>query len=127
MKREEDLAGDSPKEENFLATMSEVLELLSDGIASFTDLEPIRHRYETLLGDDRCWTLPISMDGYLGSVILPVQEGMLCLPYDSADTETYEHFVTEKACLLSHRNAEQLREMLDRQYRELSSVLTNTV
>ena len=37
-----------------LATIREVLELLRNGGADFTDLEPIRTRYRQQFGDERC-------------------------------------------------------------------------
>lgn len=71
-----------------LATIREVLELLRNGGADFTDLEPIRTRYRQQFGDERCQVCPVCHNGYLGVVFLPVQEGTLCLPYDAVTSDT---------------------------------------
>lgn len=113
----------NPEKFEDLAPMSEVMELLTNGSQSFIDLEPIRKKYEEMFGDEQCWTIPFCVGDHLGGVILPVQEGVLYLPYDNFDTECYEQFVIESACLLEKERAGNIRELLKIRCNELSFML----
>ena len=81
-----------------LATIREVLELLRNGGADFTDLELIRTRYRQQFGDERCQVCPVCHNGYLGVVFLPVQEGTLCLPYDAVTSDMMEQQIGRASC-----------------------------
>ena len=106
-----------------LATIREVLELLRNGGADFTDLEPIRTRYRQQFGDERCQVCPVCHNGYLGVVFLPVQEGTLCLPYDAVTSDMMEQFVLDEAHLLDCGECGQLLQELNTQYASLSTEL----
>lgn len=106
-----------------LATIREVLELLRNGGADFTDLEPIRTRYRQQFGDERCQVCPVCHNGYLGVVFLPVQEGTLCLPYDAVTSDMMEQFVLDEAHLLDCEECGQLLQELNTQYVSLSTEL----
>lgn len=106
-----------------LATKAEVLDQLSQAGASFAALEPIRERYMELHGNDLCWSYPVYMYNHLGCVLMPVQEGILYLPYNSLDHETYEQFDPECAKLLTVGTAQKIKESLLSQVSELHAVL----
>lgn len=108
-----------------LATMAEVLELLSEGGATFTALEPVRNSYTDLPGDELCWSYPFCADGHMGCVLLPVREGILLLPYDSVDRETYEQFDIKAIRLLSEDEVRPLMDALLTQTLELYGVLAD--
>ena len=106
-----------------LATIREVLELLRNGGANFTDLEPIRTRYRQQFGDEQCQVCPICYNGYLGVVLMPVQEGTLCLPYDSVASDTMEQFVLKEVHLLEREECDRLLQELNDQCNSISTVL----
>lgn len=113
----------SPEKSKGLVSMEEVMELLTNGGQRFVDLEPIRKKYEERFGDEQCWSFPFCDGDHLGGVIMPVQEGVLYLPYDYLDTECYEQFVTENACLLEKEKAAHMRKLLQDHCAGLSTVL----
>lgn len=106
-----------------MVSMTDVLDNLRDNGASYVALEPIREKYTECFGDELCWTYPLSIDSHLGFVILLVREGVLCLPYDSADAETYEQFSLEAVNLLTAEKAQALVGPLLTRAMELYSVL----
>lgn len=106
-----------------LATVQEVLDLLRDGGGNFTDLEPIRTRYSQQFGDEQCWVCPVCHSSYLGVVLLPVQEGALCLPYASVASDVMEQFVLEEAHLLDYEECSQLLQELNDQHTSLTAAL----
>lgn len=108
-----------------LTTKAEVLDQLSENGASFTALELIRNRYIERYGNDLCWSYPLHMYDRLGCVLLPVQEGILYLPYNSLDNETYEQFDLECVKLLTADAAKKLKDSLLSQLSELYAVLTD--
>lgn len=93
-----------------MATKTEVLDLLAETGAMYTSLEPIRSQYNDLFVDDLCWRVPISTCSHAGCVLLAVQEGILYLPYNDLDSETYEQFDMDAVRLLT---AEQIRKLAD--------------
>lgn len=108
-----------------LASSEEVLELLHTNGANFTALASIRERYAEQFTNELCWSYPFCDGDYLGCVVLPVQEGILCLPYSSLDGDTYEQFVPEAASLLTTERLEALRQDLLVQTAELYSTLSD--
>ena len=56
-------------------------------------------------------------------MLLTVQEGTLCLPYEVVATDVMEQFVLEKVHLLEREEANQLLEELNHQHVSLSTVL----
>lgn len=108
-----------------LVSSEEVLELLRTNDANFTTLASIRERYTEQFTNELCWSYPFCDGDYLGCVVLPVQEGILCLPYSSLDVDTYEQFVPEAASLLTTERLEALRQDLLIQTAELYSTLSD--
>lgn len=108
-----------------LAAMAEVLDLLHETGANFAALEPIRDRYIEQHGNDLCWSFPLCMYNHLGCVLMAVQEGILYLPYNSLDNETYEHFDLEHAKLLTSDAVKNLKDGLLSVVSELYAVLTD--
>ncbi len=108
-----------------MAEMSEVLEYLREGSAGFTALAPVRDRYAEQFGNELCWSYPFCHSDHMGCVILPVQEGVLCLPYNSLDSETYEQFDLESAKLLAAEEIKELTDILLAQAAELYGVLSD--
>ena len=108
-----------------MASSAEVLELLRTNGADFTALEPIRERYAAQFTNELCWSYPLCDGDYLGCVILPVQEGVLYLPYNSLDSNTYEQFVLEGAGLLDAERLGELKQALLIQTAELYSTLSD--
>lgn len=110
---------------DLMASSAEVLELLRTNGADFTALEPIRERYAAQFTNELCWSYPLCDGDYLGYVILPVQEGVLYLPYNSLDSNTYEQFVLEGAGLLDAERLGELKQALLIQTAELYSTLSD--
>ena len=110
---------------NQMAAKAKVLELLTESGANFTALEPVRTQYNEHFGNDLCWSFPFNIDDHLGCVLLPVQEGILFLPYNGLDSETYEQFDLDAAGLLAADLAKNLADDLLSQTAEFYSVLTD--
>jgi len=108
-----------------MAEITEVLEYLREGSASFTALAPVRDRYAEQFGNELCWSYPFCRSDHMGCVILPVQEGVLCLPYNSLDSETYEQFDLEAVKLLTAEEGKELADILLAQAAELYGVLSD--
>ena len=98
-----------------LAPADEVTSLLECD-ADFVALEPLRMRYAMQFGDELCWTIPASHGSHLGCVLLPVQEGILYLPYDQIDAERYEQFVLADTGLLAADTAKTLLDVATRRF-----------
>ena len=95
-----------------LAAMAEVMSLIELEGANFTSLEPVRERYEAQFGDELCWNCPTFHDGHSGCILLPVQEGILYLPYNEVCSETYEQFDLQSMGLLTKTTALALLQSL---------------
>ena len=108
-----------------LASSEEVLELLRTNGANFTALASIREQYVEQFSNELCWSYPFCDGDYLGCVVLPVQEGILCLPYSSLDGDTYEQFVLESAGLLTREQLDELKRHLLTQAAELYNALSD--
>lgn len=108
-----------------MVSMAEVLNLLRENGATFTALEPVRNRYADQFGNELCWSFPFSTGDFLGCVLLPVQEGVLYLPYTSLDSETYEQIDVEATCLLTEEIAQELKDSLLTHSAELYNVLAD--
>lgn len=108
-----------------LVPMTEVLDRLHENGATFSALEPVRERYTGQFGNELCWSYPHSFKGHLGCVILPVREGVLCLPYDALDSETFEQLDAEAIRLLNPEDAQAMMDGLLTQAAELYGVLAD--
>lgn len=106
-----------------LAPMAEVMGLLKDGERSFTDLEPIRKCYENSFVEEQVWNYPFYDGRHQGGILLPVQEGVLYLPYNYICPDFYEQFELEDIHLLDGVEAQRLQNILDERYTSLIKVL----
>ena len=116
------IIGDMAQQEK-LAPMAEVITLLKNGGHSFTDLAPIRERYEAQFGSDQTWSFPFHDGSHLGGVFLPVKEGILYLPYDCVCSDCYEQFKVGDAHLLDGAEARRLLDILETHYSSLHRAL----
>jgi hypothetical protein len=108
-----------------LAAMAEVMSLIELEGANFVSLEPVRERYEARFGDELCWNCPIFHDGHSGCILLPVQEGILYLPYNEVCSETYEQFDLQGMGLLTKTMAQALLQSLWATYTQLFGLLSD--
>ncbi len=108
-----------------LAAMAEVMELIETAGASFASLEPVREQYETQFGDELSWKCPVFHDGDSGCILLPVQEGILYLPYKEISSETYEQFDLQGMGLMTKRQAQALSTALWDTYIQLFGLLSD--
>lgn len=108
-----------------LAGMDDVMALLDTGAPAFASLEPVRERYEAEFGNELCWTFPVFHNGHSGCVLLPVQEGILYLPYTEVSSETYEQFDLQDMGLLTKGQAQALLEQIRNVYSQLFCLLSD--
>lgn len=108
-----------------MAAKAEVLSLLTESNANFTALESIRVQYNKGFGDELCWSFPFSIDDHLGCVLLPVQENILCLPYNGLDNDTYEQFDLDAVRMLTSDQATDLADVLLSQAAALYNILAD--
>ena len=108
-----------------LLTTAEVLALLEENGSHFVSLESVRDRYQAAFGDELCWPVPACIGTHLGCILLAVREGLLCLPYDCLDGETYEQFAVQDIRLLSKEQAQLLLNRLRDTYTRLLNVLAD--
>lgn len=78
-----------------LKSKEELLSYLEENGANHTALMDFCEEYREQYQDELCWAYPISDGLHLGTFLVLVREGLLSLPYDSADSEDYEHFCLE--------------------------------
>ena len=119
-----ELDGHAFDRQQLLAT-AEVLALLDENGSHFVSLEPVRGRYQAAFGDELCWSVPACIGTHLGCILLAVREGLLCLPYDCLDGETYEQFAVQDIRLLSKEQAQLLLNRLRDTYTRLLNVLAD--
>ena len=105
--------------------MDDVMALLDTGAPAFASLEPVRERYEAEFGNELCWTFPVFHNGNSGCVLLPVQEGILYLPYTEVSSETYEQFDLQDMGLLTKGQAQALLEQIRNVYSQLFCLLSD--
>ena len=121
-----ELDGHTFDRQRLLAT-ADVLDLLEQNGTHFVSLEPVRKRYQTAFGDELCWPVPVCNGTHPGCVLLAVREGLLCLPYDRLDGETYEQFAAQDIRLLSEEQAQLLLNGLRDTYTQLLNVLADAL
>lgn len=119
-----ELDGHAFSRQQLLAT-EEVMDLLERDGYHFVSLEPVRERYQAAFGDELCWPVPVCSGTHLGCVLLAVQEGLLCLPYDCLNGETYEQFSAQDIKLLTKKQVNLLLNGLRDTYIRLLNVLTD--
>lgn len=119
-----ELDGHAFSRQQLLAT-EEVMDLLERDGYHFVSLEPVRERYQAAFGDELCWPVPVCSGTHLGCVLLAVQDGLLCLPYDCLNGETYEQFSAQDIKLLTKKQVNLLLNGLRDTYIRLLNVLTD--
>lgn len=119
-----ELDGHAFSRQQLLAT-EEVMDLLERDGYHFVSLEPVRERYQAAFGDELCWPVPVCSGTHPGCVLLAVQEGLLCLPYDCLNGETYEQFSAQDIKLLTKKQVNLLLNGLRDTYIRLLNVLTD--
>lgn len=70
-----------------LLSKDELLEELKSGGETDRAMASIRHYEEEIAGQELMWWYPISLGSCAGAFIVPVKEGVLCVPYDEMDRE----------------------------------------
>ena len=110
-----ELDGHAFNRQQLLAT-AEVLALLEENGSHFVSLEsdPFSSK-----------SVPACIGTHLGCILLAVREGLLCLPYDCLDGETYEQFAVQDIRLLSKEQAQLLLNRLRDTYTRLLNVLAD--
>lgn len=89
-----------------LLTKSEVTEYLHENGASNQELNDIREFYQKHFGNELIWHYPISDGLHSGTFLVPVQEGILSMPYDEiieGDSLPAEECIVLKHCRLMDR------------------------
>lgn len=80
-----------------LKNLKELLEYLQENGATHEALMDFCKDYRELYNNELCWSYPISDGKHQGTFLVMVQEGVLSLPYDDIDKESYEIFCLEDA------------------------------
>lgn len=106
-----------------LFSKDHIISLLRNEGSHFTTLESVRGYYGKKFGNELYWSYPLCDGLHNGAGILPVQEGFLWLPYDEVDTETYEQYILEHACLLTAEEASTLVKELRAYAEEVCAAL----
>ena len=97
---------------NKLLGKREVIDHLNAYGATDHTIADFREMYNDRFGDELIWWYPISEGSHLGGFFMPVREGFLWLPYDSADKEDGELIVMEDVTLLETEELLALQEGL---------------
>lgn len=79
-----------------LKSKQDLLDYLNENGATHTSLMDFCEDYRNQYHNELCWAYPISDGLHLGTYFVLVREGIICLPYDSADEEDYELFCPEE-------------------------------
>lgn len=91
-----------------LKSKDELFNFFEEGSCTHAGLMEFCEDYKKRYDTDLCWPYPIAGDNHLGTFLVLVREGVLCLPYDGFDGESYEFFNLEGAKLLT---AKQIAEL----------------
>jgi len=106
-----------------LMTMAEVVDYLQTHGENYSVFSELRDLYEEEFGNNLIWNYQNCADYYPGCFLVPVQEGILSVPYNEVDADEFEIIITDSIELLS---AEELRDRLDR-YRSYAEGLMNAM
>ena len=106
-----------------LMTMAEVIDYLQTHGENYSVFSELRDRYEEEFGNNLVWNYQNCADYFPGCFLMPVQEGILSVPYDEVEVDEFEIIATDSIELLS---AEELRERLDR-YRSYAEGLMSAM
>ena len=88
----------------------ELLAYLAENDPTHTALMDFCQDYRDKYHNELCWNYPISDGKHLGTFMVLVKEGILSLPYDSADETDYEQFCLDDVCMF---NIESLRVFME--------------
>ncbi len=91
-----------------LKSKNELFTFFDEGSCTHTSLMEFCEDYKKRYGNDLCWPYHLTEDKHLGLFLVLVKEGVLCLPYDGFDGETYEFFDLKDARLLQTKQVMQL-------------------
>ena len=83
-----------------LISKTELLDFLRENGEDDRALAGIRAYYHNDIGNELIWHYPISDGKHLGTYIVIVREGFICLPYDSVDREDGELLILDDAAML---------------------------
>ena len=95
-----------------LPKMANLISALSENGADNRALSHVRDEQWERFGKDLIWLYPISEGESAGGFILPVQEGILWIPYDAMNKEDGEFLELKDAHLLSAEACGHLLEDL---------------
>jgi len=84
-----------------LFSRQEVLYILKSGGGTDRDLSVIREKYDEKFDKEMICRYPIMVGISLGAVLIPVQEGFLCITYDTMTPEEYEKYDLNNDFLLT--------------------------
>ena len=106
-----------------LPKMEDLIAVLSENGADNRALSGIREEQWERFGKELIWLYPISEGESAGGFIIPVQEGILWIPYNAMDREDGELLELKEAHLLSAEACGYLKEDLRSYVEGLCDVL----
>ena len=106
-----------------LPTMKDLLSQIVDGGGTDAALAALREEQMKKYNNELIWRYPISLGDAAGGFIMPVREGILCIPYDETEKEAGEILLTNEASLLDEDACETMADDFDRYANELCGVL----
>lgn len=80
---------------DLLKSKDDLIAFFAENGATHASLMDFCDEYRTQYHNELCWAYPISDGKHLGTYLILVREGVLSLPYDSANEEDYELFCVE--------------------------------
>lgn len=95
-----------------LIPKANVIQMLEEDPRDIT-VTLLREKYVQVLGIDPVWRYPIYDGTHYGTVIIPVQEGFLCVPYDTVVEDDYEIYEHGKIYMLEADIAEEMTKELE--------------
>ena len=108
-----------------LKSQRELLDYLEKHDPTHSSLMDFCEEYREKYHNDLCWPYPISDGNHIGTFFIPVQEGILSLPYDRVEREDYEVFTLEDACLCDATSMEVFLEDWDSFSGQLRQAMEN--
>lgn len=108
-----------------LKSHRELLDYLVKHGPTHSSLMDFCEEYREKYHNDLCWPYPISDGNHMGTFFVPVQEGILSLPYDRVEREDYEIFTLEDARLCDATSMEVFLEDWDSFSGQLRQAMEN--
>lgn len=94
-----------------LKSREDLLSYLQENGATHASLMDFCEPYLERFGNELCWPYPISDGKHSGTFLVLVRDGILSLPYDEMEKETYELFCVEDAAMF--RYSEEMQIFID--------------